>query len=105
MEHDPLEIWANTEACVTGALAKAGLSPSDLAAVGITNQRETTVVWDPATGKPFYNAIVWNCARYESTVPMKWCGEWCSSKKRFSCLEGNRQRMNSGLGFTAICEG
>src|SRR5436190_17713217 len=58
VEHDPEEIWENTRAVVAGALAKADLAASDIAAVGITNQRETAVVWDRATGKPVYNAIV-----------------------------------------------
>ena len=63
VEHDPLEIWRNTEDVIQGALNKAGLKGSDLAAIGITNQRETTVIWDKHTGKPFYNAIVWQCTR------------------------------------------
>lgn len=63
VEHDPMEIWNNTGEVIKGALAKAGLKGSDLAAIGITNQRETVVVWDKATGKPFYNAIVWQCTR------------------------------------------
>ena len=63
VEHDPLEIWRNTEDVIQGALSKAGLKGSDLAAIGITNQRETTVIWDKHTGKPFYNAIVWQCTR------------------------------------------
>ncbi|MEJ2639682.1 MAG: glycerol kinase GlpK [Desulfosarcinaceae bacterium] len=63
VEHDPMEIWTNTRKVIRGALSKAGLSGGDLAAVGITNQRETAVVWDRRTGKPFYNAIVWQCTR------------------------------------------
>ncbi len=63
VEHDPLEIWQNTGDVIRGALAKAKLSGCDLAAVGITNQRETTVVWDKRTGQPFMNAIVWQCTR------------------------------------------
>ncbi len=63
VEHDPMEIWKNTCEVIGGALAKAGLKGSDLAAIGITNQRETTVVWDKNTGKPYHNAIVWQCAR------------------------------------------
>ncbi|MFP4072248.1 MAG: glycerol kinase GlpK [Desulfovibrionales bacterium] len=59
VEHDPLEIWQNTQEVIKGALAKSGLKGSDLAAIGITNQRETAVVWDRTTGRPFYNAIVW----------------------------------------------
>ena len=63
VEHNPLEIWHNTQDVIRSALAKAVLSGSDLAAIGITNQRETTVIWDKNTGKPFYNAIVWQCTR------------------------------------------
>jgi len=63
VEHDPVEIWRNTQDVIRGALNKTGLSGSDLAAVGITNQRETTVVWDKNTGRPYYNAIVWQCTR------------------------------------------
>jgi len=63
VEHDPMEIWASTQAVIAGALAKAHIDPKDLAAVGVTNQRETTVVWDKNTGKPVYNAIVWQDTR------------------------------------------
>ena len=63
VEHDPEEIWARTQEVIRGALQKAGLQGGDLAAVGITNQRETTIVWDRRTGKPFYNAIVWQDTR------------------------------------------
>ncbi len=63
VEHDPEEIWRNTQDVIKGALAKGGISGRDIAAIGITNQRETTVVWDKRTGKPFYNAIVWQCTR------------------------------------------
>ena len=63
VEHDPLEIWNNTQKVIRGALAKAGLKGGDLAAIGITNQRETTLVWNRHTGKPYGNAIVWQCTR------------------------------------------
>ncbi len=63
VEHDPLEIWARTQEVMDGALKKAGISPSDLVAIGVTNQRETTVVWDKNTGEPYYNAIVWQDTR------------------------------------------
>lgn len=66
VEHDPTEIWSKTLDVVAGALAKADATPSDLAAVGITNQRETTVVWDRATGVPAANAIVWQDTRTAS---------------------------------------
>ncbi len=63
VEHDPTEIWATQIGVAHEALAKSGLDSSDIAAIGITNQRETTVVWDKHTGKPIYNAIVWQCRR------------------------------------------
>ena len=63
VEHDPLEIWETQLAVAREALAKAGADAADVAAVGITNQRETTVVWNRETGKPVYNAIVWQCRR------------------------------------------
>lgn len=63
VEHDPNEIWEATQSVITGALAAGDLSPSDLSAVGITNQRETTVVWDRGTGEPIANAIVWQDTR------------------------------------------
>src|SRR5699024_2014521 len=68
VEHDPLEIWRNTREVVGLALARAPLSKSDIAAVGITNQRETAVVWDKNTGEPVYNAIVWQDTRTQKIV-------------------------------------
>jgi len=63
VEHDPMEIWSNTRTVIRNALQKAGVTGSDLAAIGVTNQRETAVVWDRRTGRPFHNAIVWQCTR------------------------------------------
>lgn len=63
VEHDPMEIWARTQDVVAGALRAAGATAADILAVGVTNQRETTVVWDRRTGKPYYNAIVWQDTR------------------------------------------
>ena len=63
VEHDPIEIWRNTQEVMRRALAKTGLSGGDIAAIGITNQRETTVMWDKRTGQPYMNAIVWQCTR------------------------------------------
>jgi len=68
VEHDAEEIWTNVQAVVAGALAKLKITPKDLAAVGITNQRETTVLWDKATGKPIHNAIVWQDTRTDRLV-------------------------------------
>jgi glycerol kinase len=63
IEHDPVEIWATQFGVAVEALAMANLQASDIAAIGITNQRETTVVWDKSTGAPVHNAIVWQCRR------------------------------------------
>ncbi|APT85638.1 glycerol kinase GlpK [Corynebacterium aquilae] len=70
VEHDPMEIWENTRRAVGEVIAQADTTPSDILAVGITNQRETTVVWDKNTGEPVYNAIVW-----QDTRTMKICDE------------------------------
>ncbi|MDA3625756.1 glycerol kinase GlpK [Saccharopolyspora oryzae] len=75
VEHDPIEIWTNTRQVCAGALAKADLVSSDVVAVGITNQRETTVVWEKATGKPVYNAIVWQDTRTDEIVNALAAGE------------------------------
>src|ERR1022692_4576755 len=63
VEHDPLEIWASQLEVARAVLARAGLTSRDIAALGITNQRETTVVWDRKTGEPIHNAIVWQDRR------------------------------------------
>lgn len=63
VEHDPIEILSAQLSAVTESIVKAGISATDITAVGITNQRETTVVWDKYTGEPIYNAIVWQCRR------------------------------------------
>ncbi|MFA0525073.1 glycerol kinase GlpK [Vibrio sp. 10N.222.52.C3] len=63
VEHDPMEIWATQSSTLIEALAKAGIRSDELAGIGITNQRETTIVWNKETGKPVYNAIVWQCRR------------------------------------------
>ncbi|HNQ14120.1 MAG TPA: glycerol kinase GlpK [Pyrinomonadaceae bacterium] len=63
VEHDPLEIWARTQGVIAGALTKGNIDAADIAAVGITNQRETTVIWEKATGVPVCNAIVWQDTR------------------------------------------
>jgi glycerol kinase len=63
VEHDPLEIWSRTQDVIRGGLKKGNVDPKDIAAVGITNQRETTVIWEKATGKPVHNAIVWQDTR------------------------------------------
>lgn len=71
VEHDPEEIWTTVRDSIMGVLAKSGLRLSDMAAIGITNQRETTLVWDRASGKPVYNAICWQ-SRQSKDI----CREW-----------------------------
>ena len=68
VEHDPLEIWARTQEVIKGALKNGGISAKDIAAVGVTNQRETTLVWDKSTGEPVYNAIVWQDTRTDAII-------------------------------------
>src|SRR3989338_8771587 len=63
VEHDPEEIWRSVEAVTKKALSQERIRPRDIAAIGITNQRETTILWDRKTGRPAYNAIVWQCRR------------------------------------------
>ena len=66
VEHDPMEIWSSQSSVLTEVLAQTGIAPTEVAAIGITNQRETTIIWDKATGRPIYNAIVWQCRRTAS---------------------------------------
>jgi glycerol kinase len=63
VEHDPLEVWEKTQQVIRTALEREAIKPAEIAAVGVTNQRETTVVWDPRTGRPYYNALVWQDTR------------------------------------------
>ena len=63
VEHDPMEIWDNTREVIQNTLEKTGIHGNRIKAMGVTNQRETVVVWDKKTGRPFYNAVVWQCAR------------------------------------------
>ncbi len=63
VEHDPMEIYSSQYSVLVEVMAKSGIAPQEIAAIGITNQRETTIVWDRETGRPVYNAIVWQCRR------------------------------------------
>ncbi len=83
VEHDPREIWSSEASVMAEVIAKAGLSGSDIAAIGITNQRETTIVWDAATGEPVYNAIVWQDRR---------TSEYCDSIKAQGLTEMIRRK-------------
>lgn len=82
VEHDPVEIWSTQLGVAAEAISKAGLTPQDIAAIGITNQRETTVVWERATGRPVYNAIVWQDRRTAS-----FCDELKANNKQPSVQE------------------
>ena len=68
VEHDPVELWSSQYGVMMEAIAQSGVSPAEIAAIGITNQRETTILWDRATGRPIYNAIVWQCRRTAELV-------------------------------------
>jgi len=68
VEHSPLEVWERTQEVIQGALAKSGIHATEIAAIGVTNQRETTVVWDKSTGVPVYNAIVWQDTRTDALI-------------------------------------
>ena len=68
VEHDPMEIYSSQYAVMTEVLARCDADPADLAAIGIANQRETTVMWDKGTGRPICNAIVWQCRRTAHTI-------------------------------------
>jgi glycerol kinase len=94
VEHNPVEIWQNAQDVIRGALAKAGISGSELAAIGITNQRETTVIWDKNTGNPFTNAIVWQCTRTD-----KICKELMQDQGQ------NRFRDKTGLPIATYFSG
>src|SRR5699024_9148604 len=68
VEHDPEEIWTNIEAVVQESLREGDITPEQVAAIGITNQRETTVIWDKETGRPVHNAIVWQDTRTDQLI-------------------------------------
>ena len=69
VEHNPMDIWSSQIGVAAEAMGKLGAGPENIAAVGITNQRETTIVWDKKTGLPVYNAIVWQCRRTADMIP------------------------------------
>lgn len=94
VEHDPEEIWRQTQTVIQEAMDAAGLRPQDLAAIGITNQRETTVVWNRKTGKPIYNALVWQDTRVAPYVA------------EFAVQGGqDRYRAKTGLPLTTYFSG
>ena len=94
VEHDATEIWATQLEVAQKAMANAGAGAVDIAAIGITNQRETTIVWDKTTGEPIYNAIVWQCRR---------TSEYCDSLKDKGLTESFREK--TGLVIDAYFSG
>ncbi|MDN6799146.1 MAG: glycerol kinase GlpK, partial [Propionibacterium sp.] len=114
VEHNPIEVWDNVRAVVAEALAQKSLTHHDIAAVGITNQRETTVVWDKNTGEPVYNAIVWQDTRtgkivealggeigqdrYKARVGLPLATYFCGPKVKWILdnVEGARERAEAG---------
>ncbi len=88
VEHDPADLWNTTVSTAKGAIAKAGIKPRDVAAIGITNQRETTIIWDKTTGEPIHNAIVWQDRR---------TADFCAELRR----EGFEAEITSRTGLLA----
>ncbi len=87
VEQDPMEIWSSQSSVLTEVLAQTGIAPTEVAAIGITNQRETTIVWDKTTGRPIYNAIVWQCRRTASLCEeLKADGAFCDYIKEHTGL-------------------
>ena len=86
VEHDPMEIWSSQSSTLIEAVARAGIRSDDIAALGITNQRETTIVWEKATGRPIYNAIVWQCRR---------SADFCERLKK----QGHEQQIKDKTGL------
>ena len=83
VEHDPLEIWSSQYSVMMEAIARFNVGPEEIAAIGITNQRETTVIWDKASGKPIANAIVWQCRRTSAIIDglkSRGCGDMIRKK-------------------------
>lgn len=95
VEHDPMEIWSTQSGVLAEVIAKIGISQHAIEAIGITNQRETTIVWDKNTGKPVYNAIVWQCRR---------TAQICDELRKIDGLE-EYVRENTGLLIDAYFSG
>ena len=83
VEHNANEIWSSQLSVAVEAMAQIGATAEDIAAIGITNQRETTIVWDKETGEPVYNAIVWQCRR---------TSEYCDSLKEKGLTDKFREK-------------
>ena len=102
VEHDAKEVWRRTREVIGGALANSDLEAGDIAAVGITNQRETTVVWDRETGEPVYNAIVWQDTRTDAIVRELGRGSTsCATPPACRSPPTSRGRRSSGSSTTS----
>ena len=95
VEHDAMEIWSSQSGVLAEVIARTGISQHDIIGIGITNQRETTIVWDKNTGKPVYNAIVWQCRR---------TAKICDELKKIKRLE-EYVKENTGLLIDAYFSG
>jgi glycerol kinase len=82
VEHDPNEIWASQYGVIAECLAKAGITTEEIQGIGITNQRETTIVWDRETGEPVYNAIVWQCRRTAKMIDEMMAGDFSENVRK-----------------------
>jgi len=94
VEHDPNEIWSSQISTAAEVIAKAGITGREVAAIGITNQRETTVVWDRETSEPIYNAIVWQDRR---------TAKYCDSLKEAGHIEEIKKKNRLGIRFLFLC--
>ncbi len=94
VEHDPLEIWSRTRDVMAGALQERGLQSAEVAAIGVTNQRETTVVWDKKTGRPVYNAIVWQDTRTDAI-----CNELAKQGGASTSFSTGQDRLRAKTGL------
>jgi glycerol kinase len=104
VEHDAVEIWKNTQEVIQGTLSKSRIDSSEIAAIGVTNQRETTLVWDKNTGKPIYNAIVWQDTRTD--VIIKKLGKQKTEGRKRSAVSGqDRFRAKTGLPLATYFSG
>jgi sugar (pentulose or hexulose) kinase len=104
VEHDPEDIWRDCLATARGALAKAGVGAAQIAAIGVTNQRETVVVWDRATGAPIHRAIVWQDRRTAETclaLRQDGMGDWFPRAPAWSSIPISR--APSWPGFSTMC--
>src|SRR4051795_514674 len=101
VEHDAKEVWTRTREVIGGALANSKLEAGDIAAVGITNQRETTVIWDRETGDPVYNAIVWQDTRTDAIVVSSETPTSCAGRPVSRSRPTSAARRSSGSSTTS----